>query len=78
MYCVRLKEDHLFASTEMQEKIEKLELKTPEDRFPEVKPPESAYEAYFWGTQDECIHYIAEQDYDIRDLFTYQIAKKES
>lgn len=47
MYCVRLKENHIITSSEIQKKIEQLELKTSEERFPYVKPPEIAYEAYF-------------------------------
>jgi hypothetical protein len=72
MYCVRLKEDHKITSIDIQEKIEQLELKTPEERFPDVHPSESAYEAYFWGTKDECLDYIANRDDDIRDLFAWQ------
>lgn len=76
LYCVRLKEGHQISSFEIQEKIEQLELKTPEERFPDVKPPESAYETYYWGSKDECLQYIADLDDDTRDLFTYQITTK--
>ncbi len=72
MYCVRLKENHRITSIDIQEKIEQLELKTPEERFLDVQPPESAYEAYFWGTKDECLDYIADLDNDIRALFVWQ------
>lgn len=78
MYCVRLKEDHQIGSFEIVEKIKQLELETPKERFPDVKLPENAYEVYRWGTKDECLQYIAERDEDIRDLFTCQIATKES
>lgn len=72
VYCVRLKENHSIISYEIEEKVEMLELKTPEERYPDVLPPESSYEAYYWGTQTECSVFMQKLGSDLRDLFECQ------
>lgn len=69
VFCVRLKDSHRITDETIRQKIEKLELETPEKRFPVVNPPESAFESYFDGTFEECQQFIKTINNEIRDLF---------
>ena len=69
-YGAVLKENHVVTSHEIQEKISKLELGTPEERFPDTKHGEIPCEVYRWcSSYDQCLEFIDSLDRDIRNLF---------
>ncbi len=70
LYGTILKDNHVITSYEIQEKISKLELDTPEKRFPETKGLEIPCEVYRWcSSYERCLKFIDSMDDDIRNLF---------
>lgn len=70
IYGAVLKENHTVTSYEIQDKISKLELETPEERFPTTIQWEAPCEVYHWClSYDQCLEFIGSIEEDIRELF---------
>ncbi|WP_415396260.1 hypothetical protein [Sulfurimonas sp. CS5] len=63
-YFVVLKENQSF-SVEIADKIKKMELFTPKERF----PFEELIEVYFNASEGECLRFINKLDDDLKPLF---------